>query len=574
MIPGTPSGSATTASLSVVEPFTVGQIGEFLASFAGEDVSIQSLTSDDAAIQVRHLSLDSRTLQHSDCFIALQGEQAHGLDFLASVLLTRPACILADRMPSAEQQQLLEAHHFTRVIVVSALLKYVSPLANWFYHEPSQRIKVMGITGTNGKTSTAFYTAQLLEHLGHKVALIGTLGNGLLKSDVSSTEPALQSTLNTTPDGVTIQRLLSGFIEQGATWVVMEVSSHALALGRVNHITFDAVALTQVTRDHLDFHGTVKAYHATKMTLFTDYPARVKILNAKDSVGAQLLANLKGSVWSYGMTSVEPQEESRALLSSHWTLSGEALQLHSQGMSLRLKGQKKSGLPAVFDKGINISPPLMGRFNAENVLCALSLVMASMPFKERAVAWLPLIEAVSQLRPVSGRMQRVALAERSPAVIVDFAHTPDALRHVLSAIRQHLPRSGHGRLWCVFGCGGDRDQGKRPLMAQVVEALADEVMVTSDNPRFEDPQQIVDQIMSGFHASNKIEVELDRTKAIERVLSQAQSNDVVLIAGKGHEAYQDIQGVNVPFQDEQVVLDWQARQSKRFKEKKTRLDEH
>ena len=514
---------------------------------------------------VPNLTIDSRQLQMGDCFIALQGEQAHGLDFLISVLEKQPALILTDTVPTATQQLLLSECSSTECWVVEGLAARLGAFADWFYEQPSQRLKVVGITGTNGKTSTAFYTAQLLDGLGYKTALIGTLGNGLFTQEAIHT---LSETRNTTPDVVSVHRLLAEFAAQGVTWVMMEVSSHALELGRVSGVVFDTVALTQVTRDHMDFHGTIDAYHQAKKKLFTDYPARIKVLNAKDSVGQALIAMLSSlsaeeshtaRIWTYSVEEGEQKTTSSHHLSAHsLTLTPHGIQFQLSGQAIReggVQGELNSLKRGCSGAEINerVFIPLLGMFNVENIVCALSIVLSDESLHTQR-NWQTLIGILSRLQAVSGRMQPIALPASFPTVMVDFAHTPDALEQVLKAVKQHISDTTKGRLWVLFGCGGERDQGKRPLMAQVAERTADEIMVTSDNPRFEPPEEIVAQIMKGFRQPDLVAIVLDRTEAIQRVLGLACPEDMVLIAGKGHESYQEIKGIKVPFQDEQVVL--------------------
>lgn len=498
---------------------------------------LQTLTPDvqltaDALLtsKIQNLALDSRVINAGDAFVAIQGEQQHGLDHLGSVLDKQPGLVISDRSLTAQEQQLLDKRAYQcPVVIVNSLKSLLGEFAHWFYDQPSEHIKVVGITGTNGKTSTAFYTAQLLESIGQKTALIGTLGNGLFG--------ALKTSFNTTPDVVQVHRLLAEFIRQGAQWVVMEVSSHALELGRIKKMTFETVALTQVTRDHIDFHGSVGAYQEAKQKLFTDYRSNHQVVNLEDRVGQQLYATAHlSNVWSYGV--FDNPSSSKTIDTEQINLVCEALQLQSNGMALGLR--YKEGLH-------QIKVPLMGRFNAENVLCALSILLSS------GFEWSAILKPLAELQSVEGRMQQVS---QSPTVIIDFAHTPDALEQVLTAVKQHLAASVSGALWVVFGCGGDRDQGKRPLMAKISERLADKVVLTNDNPRFEAPEDIIQQVMQGFESPETVQVELDRQVAIEKTLACASEQDIVVIAGKGHEAYQEVRGIKIPFSDRAVVQAW------------------
>ncbi|MEA3405581.1 MAG: UDP-N-acetylmuramoyl-L-alanyl-D-glutamate--2,6-diaminopimelate ligase [Pseudomonadota bacterium] len=498
---------------------TLKQLSEFLK---------QTHSETDTALA--DLQLDSRQLKKGDVFIALQGLNNHGLDYLKQAIDSGVSCAIADRVLNETEQAWLEQAKLKPVLMlVENLADQLAELANWFYEQPSNKIKVVGITGTNGKTSTAHYLAQLLLQLGQTPALIGTLGNGVVKSLDNMT---LQTALNTTPDVVSVHRLLHQFSQQGANWVVMEVSSHALELGRVEGVEFTSVALTQVTRDHLDFHGTEQAYQDAKAKLFLDYQSQSQVLNIDDDLGSQLA--ISGELANMVSYSVDGKES--ALLRCVQNI------LTTDGIRSDLEFKTQTGQACL---------NLMGRFNIENVLCALGIILANgFKFNE-------LMELLPKLTSVKGRMQKVS---SQPTVIVDFAHTADALQQVLQALKDHLSALQENRIWVVFGCGGDRDQGKRPLMAKVAESLANYVVLTSDNPRFESPQKIMDETLLGFNQPGLVKVIEDRELAIEFALSQASKNDVVLVAGKGHENYQEINGQKLPFSDEQVVLNWVNRE--------------
>ncbi len=520
---------------------TVAQIVAFL-----QPRPLTELQLTGSAELVNQLSLDSHHISQGDGFIALQGGKQHGLNYLQTMLTNQPGMVISDRALNQTEQDIVNAHNavatqLCTVLVVETLTEKLAELGHWFYDQPSEHIKVVGITGTNGKTSTAFYSAQLLSGLKQKVALIGTLGNGLFG--------ALQTSQNTTPDVVRVHRLLAEFIELGASWVLMEVSSHALELGRIHKVKFETVALTQISRDHMDFHGSVEHYQAAKQKLFTDYYSKHQVLNLNDVVGQSLaksaqLSGLFGYSRSLPFKQIEV-DPNQAII--HAELQCTKLQLGPNGMTLSLRYQGEVFVVKV---------PLLGVFNAENVLCACSIILSN---EHLSTDMHKIKELLKNLHSVEGRMQQVSL---SPNVIVDFAHTPDALEQVLVAIKQHLIDGGlnqstrPGKLWVVFGCGGDRDQGKRLLMGRVAESIADKVMVTDDNPRFENPQQIRQQIFNGFKQPQSVLQQADRKLAIKQVLASAKPEDIIVIAGKGHERYQDIQGVKSPFSDEQVVLDW------------------
>lgn len=505
-------------------------------------------------ILVCNVSLDSRQIKQGDLFIALQGEKAHGLDYLEAVLAKQPSIIITDKALNIAQSQLVEKYqntHELNIWVIAEIASQLGNFASWFYNQPSKSLKVIGVTGTNGKTSTAFFTGQLLKAQGAKVALMGTLGNG----DIDN----LQATQNTTPDALQVQRLLHDFATQGFEWVVMEVSSHALCLGRVQAVEFNSVALTQVTRDHIDFHGTETAYKEAKTRLFKEYKTGHAIVNAADETGQKIIADLvKNQTGNTVLFSYDAQNELAELEQTQFNneqkvKGSKPIDLNMKNLSLNAKGIQAT----LCFKGEeqSLSTPLMGAFNTENLMCAVSILLAN------GMALNSLLDSVAKLQSVAGRMQVV---HQSPTVIVDFAHTPDALLQVLRAIKAHTLAKKDSQtqsakdLWVVFGCGGDRDKGKRPIMAQIAQAEASKVMLTSDNPRSEDPKQIIAEVKAGFEQLDNVLIEQDRATAIDKVLSQAKPNDMVLIAGKGHENYQEINGVKHEYSDIEQVAKFYA----------------
>lgn len=506
-------------------------------SYASDDS--QKIDESVLATTLKNVSLDSRKINKNDLFIAIQGENSHGLDFLKSILEKSPGLVVCDRLLTDSEQQLLKLSGCTvTVLSVHSMAEYLGELAAWFYKLPSQRIKVVGITGTNGKTSTAFYCAQLLDQMGEKVALMGTLGNGPLHD--------LQATANTTPDSVQVQRLLSEFAQQGIGWCVMEVSSHALCLGRVQAVEFATVALTQVTRDHMDFHKTIEGYQEAKTRLFLDYKSHSQVLNMADSVGRKLFAlsesrldNNLDNVWTYQpfITADIAADDKH----TKFNLSCQDSLLTSQGIETELHIVQSNETQVE-----KIAVPLMGLFSLENLSCALSILLVN------KISWQKIQPGLLSLKPVLGRMQRLAT---SPTILLDFAHTPDALEQVLKSVKLHL-QGQQAKLWLVFGCGGNRDKGKRPLMGKVAEHYADYLMVTSDNPRDEQPIDIINDILQGLQQPDKALVEQDRILAIQAVLQSTSADDIVLIAGKGHENYQEILGVKHPYSDSDVVKKW------------------
>ena len=534
----------TETKLIISHPKSLFEIAQYLSHLI-KGFDLNEVDVNHSSASITQMSLDSRTIQPTDLFIALQGQQNHGLDFLESVLQKLPGLVISDRVLTEKEQTMLEAHNqlhdqHVMVFVVVNIESELGNFAGWFYDNPSQKLKVVGITGTNGKTSTAFFTGQLLKALGNKVALIGTLGNGEIDQ--------LQQTSNTTPNSVDVQRLLNRFVAQGMDWVVMEVSSHALCLGRIQGVTFQTVALTQVTRDHIDFHGSVEAYSEAKSRLFTEYKTKSTVLNLADTLGKKLCDDKQRKhrsekVWCYNADTCQQAglKASQALTD----LGCDNVKLTSEGICFTPVMNNNEQLSENLES-INLA--LMGLFNLENVLCAVSILLAN------GFSWQAIQPKLPLLQSVAGRMQ---VLSSSPTIILDFAHTPDALEQVLIAVRAHI-LGGEGQLKVVLGCGGNRDQGKRPLMGAIAGSLADEVMLTSDNPRDESPEQIIKEIMAGFTQNLAVEPVVDRKQAILQVLDNAAEQDIIVIAGKGHEDYQEIAGVKQPFSDTQVVQAWLA----------------
>ncbi len=442
-----------------------------------------------AATAIASLALDSRRLPPGALFVALRGERVDGHAYLAAAVAAGARALVIDDAYAA-------AHGVPNsglaTLIVADTRRALSSLANAFYREPTRGLRVTGITGTNGKTTTTHLVAALLEAGGIATGRIGTLG--------AAFGGALWSLDNTTPLALELQALFAAMRERGARAVAMEVSSHALALDRVADVTFAIAVLTNVTRDHLDFHGTFEAYAATKRALFERAP--LAILNADDPCGARWAAELVAlgrTPLTYGF--------------------GEAA-LRAREIELCAHGSR-----FVVD-GARFETRLPGRFNVANALAALAVARAH--GVDDALA----ARALAAFERVPGRMEH--LAGGGVDVLVDYAHTPDALDAVLRAARE----TAAGDLTVVFGCGGDRDRGKRPEMGRIASATADRVVVTSDNPRGESPQAIVDDILAGVAAADNVVTLLDRRSAIAHAIALARPGDVVVVAGKGHETYQ------------------------------------
>ena len=448
-------------------------------------------------IVVSGLALDSRQVQRGDAFVALRGGRAHGIEFAAAAIQRGARVVLAEA-PAFDTPPL-----DAPLLWVDDLRAQVGEIAARFYGRPAEALRVIGITGTNGKTSCVQLLAQALTLLGHRAASIGTLGAGV--------HGELHQGERTTPDAISVQRLLGEFRDAGVSHVAMEVSSHALEQGRVAAVEFELAAFTNLTRDHLDYHGSMEAYGAAKAKLFAWPGLQAAAINVDDAFGQQLAAQLPASVRALRL-SVDAAAEADVVATDVVT--------SAQGLAFRLR--TPWGAHAVRSR-------LLGRFNVANLLVvAAGLGALGEPF-ERIVA------AIEALQPVNGRMNRLGGEHGQPLAVVDYAHTPDALEQALTALRAHCS----GRLICVFGCGGERDAGKRPLMGAIAARLADTAIVTDDNPRGEDGDAIVAQIVSGMAAAGAMAVERDRAVAIAQALRLARAGDVVLIAGKGHETYQE-----------------------------------
>lgn len=455
------------------------------------------------------LTLDSRQVQSGDAFVALAGLCTHGQAHAPQAVQRGAVAILVDAQDDAVQADHLES---VPVVRVRNLATRLGPLAARLYADPSRDMHVIAVTGTNGKTSVVHLLAQALSVCGQHVATIGTLGSGLHGHVVPGQL--------TTPDAIQLQRALADFRDADVSHVAMEASSHALDQGRLDALHVDLAIHTNLSRDHLDYHRTMQAYGAAKSKLFERPGLRRAIINIDDVFGRQLAAPL-----------------SQGLLLT--TGSHVDADVRAQGIVLDADGLRFDLHTPWGDATIRSG--LLGRFSVDNLL-AVSAALG-----ELGVPFARIATVLAQLQPVPGRMNRVGGVGGAgkPLVVVDYSHTPDALQQALQSLQAH----GVRRLGCVFGCGGERDAGKRPQMGAVAQRLADWVVVTDDNPRNEDGDAIVAQISAGFVGMDNITIERDRAAAIALAINQAGSGDAVLVAGKGHETTQDIGGALRPFDD-------------------------
>lgn len=456
-------------------------------------------------LMIRELTLDSRSVRGGDLFLAVPGLNSDGRDHIADAL-KRGAAAVAYEVEGAKVLPITDVP----LIPVKGLAAQLSDIAGRFYSDPSRHLNMVGVTGTNGKTSVTQLVAQALDLLGQHCGIVGTLGTGF--------HGALQSGRHTTPDPIAVQATLSDLRKAGARAVAMEVSSHGLDQGRATALAFDVAVLTNLSRDHLDYHGTMEAYAAAKAKLFAWADLRCRVINIDDEFGRTLAAEKRESrLITYS------QEDSSAYLYCR------DARFDDDGVRATLVTPQGQHL---------LRSSLLGRFNLSNVLAAVGALLGlDYPLDE-------ILKVLPKLQGPAGRMQRLG-GGTTPLVVVDYAHTPDALEKVLTALRPHAK----GRLLCLFGCGGDRDRGKRPLMAEVVERLADGVLVTDDNPRSEAPQQIFDDIRPGFSQPDVVAFVPGRGQAIARIVASATADDVIVLAGKGHEDYQEINGKRQPFSD-------------------------
>ncbi|MBJ9681061.1 UDP-N-acetylmuramoyl-L-alanyl-D-glutamate--2,6-diaminopimelate ligase [Burkholderia multivorans] len=464
------------------------------------------------------LHADTRSLRAGDVFVAYAVDGADNRAFIADALARGAAAVLY------QPEGLAATPNAPVALAVPALDQLAGEIASGWYGDPSDGLLAIGVTGTNGKTSCTQWIAAALTALHQPCAIIGTLGSGM--------PGHLVPTGFTTPDAPQLQRSLAQLRDGGAQAVAMEVSSHALHQGRVNGTAFDIAVFTNLTQDHLDYHRTFEAYEAAKAKLFAWRGLRAAVVNRDDAAGRRLLEKLAGRVRTiaYGIG------DTQQALDADRELVALDVRATATGTAFRLRSSWGDA---------DVEVGTLGTFNVSNLLAVLgALLAADVPF-DAALA------EIARLEPVNGRMQRLGgrLQNDEPLVVIDYAHTPDALEKTLDALRPIAVARG-GRLVCMFGCGGDRDATKRPLMGAIAERLADDVVVTSDNPRSEDPQAIIDQIVAGMTAPDRARRIEDRASAILQAVRGAAREDVVVLAGKGHEATQEIMGKKRAFSDQ------------------------
>jgi UDP-N-acetylmuramoyl-L-alanyl-D-glutamate--2,6-diaminopimelate ligase len=472
-------------------------------------------------LAVADITLDSREVVPGGLFLACRGINSHGLDYLQQAIATGVAALAWEPAPGIAEPRLPESVVGVRVPDLS---RHLGLIADRFFASPSARLRIAGITGTNGKTTSAWLLAQALSAAGRRSAYAGTLGYGPVQG--------LRPSRHTTPDCVTVHRQLHELATGGVRWLGMEVSSHALAQDRIDGVRFHTAVFTNLSRDHLDYHRTMEAYGEAKARLFARPEVEQRVINMGDAFGRRLAERLAPTV---PLTAIWAGGGDHAASSDHF--------VHARNVIA-----SASGLDVEFETSWGSSrlrSQLIGDFNAENLAAVLAVLLLWEVPMSRAIA------ALEEARAPAGRMETFRAAG-GPLAVVDYAHSPDALAKALRALRRHC----HGQLWCVFGCGGDRDAGKRPIMGAIAAELADEIILTDDNPRTEDPQKIISAIAAGIPADQPRRVIRDRAAAIAEALAAAGPEDVVLIAGKGHEEYQIHGTQSQPFSDRSEVERW------------------
>jgi UDP-N-acetylmuramoyl-L-alanyl-D-glutamate--2,6-diaminopimelate ligase len=465
------------------------------------------------------LALDSRDVERGGLWMALQGGGEHALDHLEEARERGAVAVLAEPAGDWDRDRINRLRRGVPVIAVPGLRRQAGDIAARFFGQAAMAMRIVGVTGTNGKTSVAHFLAQALATR-LPTAFLGTLGTGFPGD--------LESTARTTADAVTLQATLARLFARGARAAAMEVSSHALDQSRVAGIPFHTAVFTNLSRDHQDYHGSMQAYAAAKERLFQGAGLAAAVFNVDDAVGRQFAARHRSRLFTVavGTTPEVMRQGDRYVVI-------ESVEARKDGLRVGLRTSWG---------GADMNSRLLGRFNAHNLGLALAVLLVwGMPLGQA-------VDTLSQVRPVDGRMMTF-VASGAPRVVVDYAHTPDALEKVLGDLREHVS----GRLVCVFGCGGDRDRGKRPQMGEIAARLADQVVLTDDNPRSEMPRAIVDEILSGIIDRRHVGVEHDREAAIRKTIADAGPDDLVLVAGKGHEVDQEIAGRRLPCSDIDTV---------------------
>lgn len=494
-------------------------------------MTIQTLCQDlvtipaDYDFSVTGLTLDSRKVVPGDLFFACIGEQYDARDFIDEASNRGAVAIFCEALSDSDIREIdkYQKHYTVPVVPVLYLSEKIGWLASRFYGVPSEHMDVIGVTGTNGKTSCCHFIAHALGAVKDLCAIIGTAGNGF--------PDELQQSQLTTPDKVGLHRLMADYYRGGAKALAFEASSHGLVQNRLAGVAVDIGVFTNLTREHLDYHLDMHHYAQAKRLLFQIPTLKTAVINLEDEFGQQLIRDFASKLTIYGFTTEGSSVEKPKIP----TVIAHDVDISADGI--------RAFIVSPWGQG-ELKSSLLGRFNLSNLLAVLTcLGIMRVPFASA-------LACVSQLPGIVGRMEPFG-GQDQPLVVVDYAHTTDALEQVLKVLKNLV----RGELWCVFGCGGERDTGKRPIMGKAAEQYCHHVVITNDNPRHDEPRDIAEAILQGMDNSQKAIVQLDRRKAIIYAISEAKANDIVLIAGKGHETYQQIGDVKYPFSDQQVVQD-------------------
>ena len=481
------------------------------------------------------LASDSRRIRPGDVFFAYPGEAADGRDFIEAAIANGAAAVVYEERGFDWDERPGLPRHVPH-LAVDGLKANAGPIAQAYYGQPHAGMFTVGVTGTNGKTSCALWTAQALASLGETAAVIGTLGVGLVRGRA---EPEFDATGYTTPDAVLLAAELAKLADAGAQSLAIEVSSIGLVENRTVGMHFDVALFTNLTRDHLDYHGDMASYEAAKLQLFEWPGLKTAVVNLDDLAGVRIVRHLREKLPHVAVTGYTLRPEAEVpQLDGVRILRAANLRSRPAGIEFQVESDGAAALART---------RLVGHFNVSNALAVLGALLA------KGVALRAAVDAIEALVPAPGRMQQVG-GQDAPLVVIDYAHTPDALEKTLGALRQVASERG-GQLWCVFGCGGDRDPGKRPQMGRIAQ-MADQVIVTSDNPRSEEPRAIIEQVVAGMEPGDapgknaaRWQAIEDRAAAILSAVKHAARPDVILLAGKGHEPYQEIKGRKMPFSD-------------------------
>ena len=473
--------------------------------------------------EVNGIVQDNRKVRPGNLFIAHQGFNTHGLLYAQDAVAKGASVVLWDADIVNRDEILDSISNKVLCLHCADLKQKTGEIASRFYEQPSLSLNMIGVTGTDGKTTISHFIAQCLDTYDVHCGILGTLGNGFINN--------LHPTGLTTVGALQIQKTLSEIKEAGARHAVMEVSSHGLEQGRVNGVAFSIAVFSNLASDHLDYHETIDNYIEAKRKLFYTPGLKAAVINLDDAFGRELAAECRNHVcvWGYSMR----QDVTSLSECADYLVHTTEILPYETGFRLTVRTPQGAA---------KLDVPLLGRFNVSNVLAVLATLLISQTSLDEVA------HSMKNIHPVDGRVEMIA-EDNMPVVVVDYAHTEQGLHAVCSSIREHFS----GDMWCLFGCGGDRDRSKRPLMARVAEQFAEKVIVTTDNPRHENPQGIIDEIMTGFTQPEKVQQILDRREAIEIAIMQAKPGDVVLLAGKGHETSQIVGDVHIAFDDRRVA---------------------